>query len=79
MPKTFLLYMPNTEAICKQISHVKHKDLLSQLQLLKDFDVLALLYTTVQEERFFVKEIEFDNKNIIIFYTTNNLQYLEEA
>ncbi|CAG8532138.1 9518_t:CDS:2 [Cetraspora pellucida] len=39
MPEASLPYMPNTEAIRKQISHVRHKDLPSQPQSLEDIDL----------------------------------------
>ncbi|CAG8833639.1 10402_t:CDS:1, partial [Racocetra persica] len=57
MPEASFCYMPNNEAIRKQISRIRNKELPSHPQSLEDINVLALLRTTVQRERFLVKEI----------------------
>ncbi|CAG8664278.1 24017_t:CDS:2 [Gigaspora rosea] len=79
MPEESFSYMPSNEAIRKQISHARNKNMPTQPQTLENINVLDQLRTTIRGEQFLAKDIEFNNEKIMIFCTSNNLQYLEKA
>jgi hypothetical protein len=79
MPEESFSYMPSNEALRKQISRVRQKNMPSQPQSLDDIDVPTWLHTTIRGERFLAKEIDFNNEKIMIFCTISNIQHLEES
>lgn len=80
MPQNSHPYMPNREALRKQILHVRNESLPSQPQSLQDINVPDNLRITISgREEFLIKEIEFDEEKIMIFCTISNFQYLQEA
>ncbi|CAG8573554.1 10071_t:CDS:2, partial [Gigaspora margarita] len=79
MPEDSFYYMPNNEALHKQISHIRLRNLPSQPQTLQEIDIPIQLQTTIRGERFLAREININNEKIMIFCTSNNLLYLEEA
>lgn len=79
MNQTSYPYMPNKQAIGKQISRVRNKDMPSQPQGLEEIDVPTELRKTINGEEFLAKEVDFDDEKMIIFCTTSNLQYLQDA
>ncbi|CAG8662727.1 6134_t:CDS:1, partial [Dentiscutata heterogama] len=79
MPEESFSYMPSNEAIRKQISRTRNRNMPTQPQTLENINVPDQLRTTIRGEQFLAKDIEFNNEKIMIFCTSNNLQYLEEA
>ncbi|CAG8585129.1 6617_t:CDS:2, partial [Dentiscutata erythropus] len=67
MPEDSFYYMPNNEALRKQISSLQEIDVPNQLQV------------TMRGEQFLAREINLNNEKIMIFCTSNNLLYFEEA
>ncbi|CAG8742797.1 45030_t:CDS:2, partial [Gigaspora margarita] len=79
MPEESFLYMPSNEAIHKQISYARNKNMSTQPQTLENINVPDQLYTTIRGGQFLAKDIKFYNEKIMIFCTLTKLQYLEEA
>ncbi|CAG8686686.1 5833_t:CDS:1, partial [Cetraspora pellucida] len=52
-------YMPNNNALCKQISYVRKKHLPSQPQSLQDINIPINLRQTIHREQFLAKNIEY--------------------
>jgi len=79
MPQDSSYYMPNKEALRKQINRTRNKNILSQAQSLQDIDVPTHLRTTMNGDQFLAKEIDLGEDKMMIFCTTSNLQHLQEA
>ncbi|CAB4493943.1 unnamed protein product [Rhizophagus irregularis] len=72
-------YMPNKQALGKQISRIRNKNLPPQPQELEDIEVPIELSRTINGESFLAKEVEFGEEKMMIFCTIPNLQYLQDA
>ncbi|CAG8475381.1 10296_t:CDS:2, partial [Dentiscutata erythropus] len=79
MPQDSYSYMPNNDALRKQISYVRKKHLPSQPQLLQDIAIPINLRQTIHGEQFLAKDIEYGEEKILIFCTASNLQHLQNA
>ena len=79
MPESSYSYMPNKQALGKQISRVRNKDGPSQPQSLDQINVPIELRRTIKDEEFLVRDIEFSGERIMIFCAESNLQYLQDA
>ncbi|CAB4383499.1 unnamed protein product [Rhizophagus irregularis] len=72
-------YMPNKQALGKQISRIRNKNMPPQPQELDEINVPNELRRTINNEEFLAREIEFNEEKMMIFCTTSNLQYLQDA
>lgn len=72
-------YMPNKQALGKQISCIRNKDGASQPRSLDEINVPMELHNTINGEEFLVRNIEFDGERIMVFCAISNLQYLQDA
>lgn len=79
MPQDSYSYMPNTDALRKQINYVRKKHLPSQPQSLQDIDIPINLRQTIRGEQFLARDIEYGEEKMLIFCTTSNLQHLQNA
>ena len=79
MPQVSYSYMPNKEALHKQILHVREENMPSQPQSLQAIDVPTNLRVTISGEQFLAKEITLGEDKIMIFCTISNLQHLQNA
>jgi hypothetical protein len=72
-------HMPNKQALRKQITYVRGKNMPSQPQSLQDINVPINLRATISGNQFLAKELEIGDEKIMIFCTESNLQHLQEA
>src|SRR5215216_31685 len=79
MPQDSSYSMPNKEAMRKLINHTRNKYIPIQLQSLQEINVPTHLRRTLNGSQFLAKEIEFNEESMMIFCTTVNLQYLQDA
>ncbi|CAG8522777.1 45392_t:CDS:2 [Gigaspora margarita] len=67
-------YMPNTNALRKQINYVRKKHSPPQPLSLQAINIPINLYQTINGEQFLAKDIEYSEEKIMIFCTIQNLQ-----
>ncbi|CAB4418896.1 unnamed protein product [Rhizophagus irregularis] len=79
MPQESYSYMPNREALRRQVSRVRNINMPPQPKSLQDIDVPANLCVTLGGEEFLTKDITLGEERIMIFCTTSNLEYLQKA
>ncbi|CAG8790533.1 12420_t:CDS:2, partial [Gigaspora rosea] len=82
MTEDSFYYMLNSQALCKQISRIRLRNLASQPQTLQEIDIPIQLQTTMRGERFLAREIDINNEKIMIFCTIGGEKLLnlsEEA
>ncbi|CAB4377451.1 unnamed protein product [Rhizophagus irregularis] len=79
MPQASYSYMPNKEALRRQISRVRADNMPPQPQTLQDIDVPINLRVTINGEQFLTRDITFDEEKIMIFCPASNLEYLQKA
>ena len=80
MPQDSSYYMPNKEALRKQINRTRNDNNMTlQPQSLQDIDVPDNLRVTMNGDQFLAREIELGNEKLMIFCTTSNLQHLQNA
>ena len=80
MPQDSSYCMPNKEAMRKLINRTRNKNIPAQPQSLQGIDVPTHLCRTLNgSQQFLAKEIELDEEYMMIFCTTANLQYLQDA
>ena len=72
-------YMPNNEALRKQIQRVRNVNMPPQPQSLQEINIPIHLCTTISGEQFLAKEIEIGEEKMMIFCTPSNLLHLQEA
>src|SRR6266542_3989816 len=72
-------YMPNKQALRKQISRIRNKDMPLQPQSLEEINVPIELRRTINDEVFIARDVEFDGERIMIFCASSNLQHLQDA
>ncbi|CAB4373540.1 unnamed protein product [Rhizophagus irregularis] len=72
-------YMPNKQALGKQISRIRNKNMPPQPQELDEINVPNELRRTINNEEFLAREIEFNEEKMMIFCTTSKFQYLQDA
>ncbi|RGB21414.1 hypothetical protein C1646_778089 [Rhizophagus diaphanus] len=72
-------YMPNKQALGKQISHIRNKNGPSQPQSLNEINVPIELRRTINGEEFLARDIEFGEERIMIFCAKSSFQYLQDA
>ncbi|CAG8699898.1 19798_t:CDS:2 [Rhizophagus irregularis] len=65
MPQASYLYMPNKRVLRKQISRIRTENMTPQPQSLQNVDVLTNLHVTISEEPFLIKELTFNEENIL--------------
>ncbi|PKB96828.1 hypothetical protein RhiirA5_434181, partial [Rhizophagus irregularis] len=73
MPQASYSYMPNKEALRRQISRVRADNMPPQPQTLQDIDVPINLRVTINGEQFLTRDITFDEEKIMIFCPASNL------
>jgi hypothetical protein len=71
--------MSNKKVLCKQISCVRTENMPSQPQSLQDVNIPTNLCITISGEPFLIKELIFNEENIIIFCIASNLQHLQKV
>ena len=71
--------MPNKQALRKQISRIRNKDMPLQPQSLEEINVPIELRRTINDEVFIARDVEFDGERIMIFCASSNLQHLQDA
>ncbi|CAG8450273.1 7315_t:CDS:2, partial [Dentiscutata erythropus] len=67
IPKASFSYMPNNNALRKQILRIRNKDLPSQPQSLEDIDMPDLLCSSIRGKQFLAREIDYNNEKLMIF------------
>ena len=79
MPQASYPYMPNKDAMRRQISRVRTENIPPQPQTLQDINVPINLRETISCELFLTRDITFEEEKIMIFCPVSNLQHLQKA
>jgi len=72
-------YILSQNALNMRIKYIKRTTMPPQPKTLNEIDVLVSLYYTLSETLFLVKDTIVNQKRILLFTTTVNIQYLSQV